>query len=114
MANWTKRVGTAAVCCLAAGPALAQMSCFFERECFDGDTCVPTSYVMEVNAGEPAQLVIEHAELDVEAEKDGTWLARGFGMSVLMSVGEDGGARASFHLPGPQVVVYLGRCEGEG
>ncbi len=110
MANWKMGLG-AAVLCLMVGPAAAEMSCFFERECFDGDTCVPTTYEMEMRDGDPAQLVIEHAELDVEAAKDGTWLARGFGMSVLMSVGEDGNARASFHLPGPQVVVYLGRCE---
>ncbi|MEM8849955.1 MAG: hypothetical protein AAGE03_07950 [Pseudomonadota bacterium] len=102
-----------AMLCLMASPALAQLACTFETECYEEDGCADAGFTLSLDeSGETPILVTDFGDLAVEELGEGVWLAQSDGLAALLSVGEDGAARASFHLPGPQVVAYLGMCDG--
>ncbi|MEM7644515.1 MAG: hypothetical protein AAF366_18615 [Pseudomonadota bacterium] len=108
------RIVGALVLCGAAGSAAAQMACTFETECYEQDGCAEAGFTLSLDeTGETPVLMTDFGDLAVEELGEGLWLAQSDGLAALLSVGEDGTARASFHLPGPQVVAYLGMCGGE-
>ncbi|MEM7488454.1 MAG: hypothetical protein AAF390_04950 [Pseudomonadota bacterium] len=100
--------------CAVAGAASAQMACTFETECYEAEGCAEAGFALIMEDGEDGTiLVTDFGDLAVEELDPGVWLARSDGLAALLSVGEEGTARASFHLPGPQAVTYLGTCEGQ-
>ncbi|UWQ17027.1 hypothetical protein [Jannaschia sp. M317] len=102
------------VAALCAGAARAEMTCAFEAECFETEACAGTTFALDIVDGDPIRFVTEFGDLAMTYFADDTWLAQGQGMSLLLSRGEDGAARASVHLPGPLVTTYLGTCRSEG
>ncbi|MEM9795732.1 MAG: hypothetical protein AAF919_04550 [Pseudomonadota bacterium] len=104
--------GLGAILALVASPAgAAQISCLFDTECFENEVCAESEFYLEVPDGERPLLGTIFGNMDVLYQTDSSVLAEGEGMQMLLSLNEEGVARASVHLPGPMVTTYLGQCE---
>lgn len=103
----------AALALIVPGPALAELACSFTTECFEAEACQDSSLSLELVDGDPMTIVTEFGDFEVLGFHDDAWLARGAGMTLLLTRGLSGDARASFHLEGPMVTTYLGSCGGE-
>ncbi|MBM2576745.1 hypothetical protein JQC91_10560 [Jannaschia sp. Os4] len=97
---------TLLLACLAA-PATAQ-TCLFPTECFDTEACVEGGWEVTL---EGDVLSTDFGDLAVIArptESDGTVVAEGTGMVVMLTPDPDA-ARASVHMDGT-MVNYAGTC----
>ena len=97
------------------GPAAA-VECTFTTECFEGESCMETSFDMEIDDTDGARKLITPAETIrvVLGGSNATRVYTGFTDSAfhLLSRGADGTARYTNHLTqGPMVVSYLGTCK---
>jgi len=96
-------------------PALAQ-ECTFTSECYEAESCQDTSFSVSVDMNNE-KLVTDFGDLTIVATKtDGgatTIFATGDGAEYLMSRNANA-ARLSTHMTeGPEVITYLGTCEGK-
>ena len=109
----------ALVLALITGPLPLQAAeaflCTFQTECYEDEACGETTFAAEVDVkGE--KLVTEFGDLIIVAVKKRpalmTLFATGDGAEYLLSITPKA-ARLSPHAnEGPQVISYLGSCEG--
>lgn len=114
--------------CLAALPnvATADLSCVFESECLEGESCVESGFAVTVftsispgatlppDAPEPDRIVTDAETISVTWGADGDALAA-FGTApsgfVMLSLAADGRARYTAHLPSADLsLTYIGQC----
>ena len=101
-----------AAAALAASPATALTNCTFDVACVETDACAPADFYLEVLNGSAQRLSTIFGDLDLVLDDGTTWVAKGQGMTMLLTRREDGTARASVHIADVGMVGYAGRCEG--
>lgn len=99
---------------VCASPAQA-FSCLFETGCYEAEDCQKADFDIDVST-ENKTLSTAFGNLTILAIKRSeslvTLFATGGGAEYMMSVTPDA-ARMSAHMnQGPQVISYLGKCEG--
>ena len=117
---------------LVPGIAMADLSCRFEQECLEGESCAESGYELQVvpqdamvddiEPGAVAQALGDQAIVDDAGRFDVLPLGRRdgekswFGISAagahLLTVSPQGAARYSVHFEGAEFsMLYLGQCE---
>ncbi|WP_439110546.1 hypothetical protein [Lentibacter sp.] len=100
---------------LAAASPAAAFLCRFDTECYEADSCAPSTFMLEVQL-EDNSISTEAGDWIIVAKKTEpaliTMFAAAKGTEYLMSITPEA-ARLSGHLnAGPRAIQYLGTCEG--
>jgi len=102
------------LCCGAATQAAA-FPCTFTTECYETEACQTAAYEVEVDIGAEA-LSMQTGNMIIVAVKETdtltTLFASGQGAEYLMSITPTAARMTSHTNDGPQVISYLGHCEG--
>lgn len=89
--------------------------CVFETECFEDESCISADFRVEVDIADQA-IMTEFGDLVIVAVKETgrltTMFATGEGSEYMLSLTPRGARMTSHANDGPQVISYLGRCEG--
>ncbi len=95
-------------------PALA-FECNFTTECYEAEPCAETDFTLDVAIAEKT-LTTDYGDLTIVAVKEvgglKTLFATGQGAEYLLSVSPEAARLSSQSNDGPQVITYLGQCEG--
>ncbi len=108
----------AALMAAAALPAMAAPSAFkcnFTTECFEAENCSDTAFDIDVDVA-GMTVTTGFGDLMIVAVRQNelltTIFATGVGAEYLLSLTPDAARLSTHNNAGPEVISYLGRCEG--
>ena len=97
-----------------SGPALA-FPCTFTTECYEAEACTATTFAIEVDIGAKT-VTTDYGDLTIVAVKETgrltTLFATGAGAEYMASITPVAARLTAHNNQGPEVISYLGRCEG--
>ncbi|WP_137700471.1 hypothetical protein [Marimonas lutisalis] len=100
--------------CLLPGAALA-FPCGFDTECYENEPCAGTTFAIEVDV-EGKTISTDYGDLVIVAVKETgrlmTMFATGAGAEYMLSLTPAAARLSTHNNNGPEVISYLGRCEG--
>ncbi|PIE12545.1 MAG: hypothetical protein CSA70_09535 [Rhodobacterales bacterium] len=95
-------------------PALA-FPCSFPTECYEAEACGDAGFAIDVNLAEK-RVSTEFGDLTIltvtRTDSLITLFASGSGAAYLMSTTRDTARLSTHSNDGPQVITYLGHCNG--
>lgn len=98
-----------------SGGAAQAFSCQFTTECYEAETCGAAEFEIDVDV-DGQTVSTTFGDLTIVAVKESpaltTLFATGPGAEYLLSVTPDAARFTSQVNEGPQVISYLGLCEG--
>ena len=99
---------------LSASPAFA-FPCQFTTECYEAEPCAETVFAIDADI-EGKAISTDLGDLVIVAVKETgrltTMFATGQGAEYLLSVTPQAARLSTHSNEGPQVITYLGTCEG--
>ena len=100
---------------LLTASAAQAFECNFTTECYEAEACGETNFALTVDI-EGKKLVTEFGDITLFAVKElptlKTLFATGEGAEYLLSVTRKTARLTTHANEGPQVISYLGSCEG--
>jgi hypothetical protein len=104
----------AIILALGAGPAQA-FPCVFDIECYENDACATADFNIDVGI-DAKSISTEFGDIAIVAVRETgrltTLFATGQGAEYMLSITPVAARLTTHSNDGPQVISYLGTCEG--